>query len=171
LLTVDWCGQSGSAKELASFFAEQVTTSYVSHSELQLGRAKTQSEWAPNLKAILEEEISSRLKDPSDLGRRVVVARENGVLVGLAYVTFNLEAPTPFAVLEDIVVSNERRGSGLGQAMLDWIFKAAKEAGAKRIFLESGKNNHDAHHFFERNGFHQISIVMMAELNSAMFGT
>ena len=122
MLTVDWCDQNCSAKELASFFAEQVTPSYVSHSELQLGRAKTQSEWAPNLKAILEEEISSRLKDPPDLGRRVVAAYEHSVLAGLAYVTFNLEAPTPFAVLEDIVVSNERRGSGLGQAMLDWIF-------------------------------------------------
>ena len=51
--------------------------------------------------------------------------------------------------------------------MVDWIFNEALKEGIKRAFLESGKENHDAHHFFERNGFHQVSIVMMADLTGA----
>jgi N-acetylglutamate synthase-like GNAT family acetyltransferase len=72
--------------------------------------------------------------------------------------------PIPFIVLEDIVVDSSKRDKGIGQQMLDWIFARAKEEGIARAFLESGKENHDAHHFFERNGFRQVSIVMMADL-------
>ena len=164
MVKVAWCDQTNSVDELATFFAEQVTPSYISHSELQLGRAQTPHEWAPNLKAIFSNEIAERLAKPQDTHKRIAAAHDGDALVGLAYVTFELDAPTPFFVLEDIVISASRRGSGIGQVMMDWIFTTAKQQGAKRAFLESGKHNHDAHHFFERNGLRQVSIVMMADL-------
>jgi GNAT superfamily N-acetyltransferase len=164
LIKVAWCDQNSNVDQLADFFAEQVTPSYISHSELQLGRARTPHEWAPNLKTIFRNEIAQRLINPNDPRKRIATAHDGNALVGLVYVTFDLDAPIPFFILEDIVISKARRGSGIGQAMIDWIFSEGRRQGAKRAFLESGKYNHDAHHFFERNGFEQISIVMMAEL-------
>jgi len=129
------------------------------------GRALSPEEWAPNLREIFREEIAKRVVDHSiEAERRVATAHQAGVLLGLAYVSFNLSARVPFVILEDIVVESSQRGGGVGQTMLEWIFERAKQAGAKRIFLESGTNNHAAHSFFARNRFRAISVVMMADL-------
>jgi GNAT superfamily N-acetyltransferase len=165
MLHIDWCRNTGEIDELAAFFAQNVTRSYISHSELQFGRAEAPDRWFPNLQEILKGEIEERVPfvSPAESAGRVASARQDGRLIGIAYVLFHCEAPIPFIVVEDIVVERAMRGGGLGQIMMDWIFARAREENIRRAFLESGKDNHDAHHFFERNGFKQVSIVMMAD--------
>ena len=136
MIRVGWCNDRDEIDRLAEFFARNVTQSYISHSELQFGRAEAPDKWIDDLVAKFKT----------------------------AYVTFNTSVPIAFMVLEDIVVDRAKRGSGFGQTILDWVFAQGRREGIKRAFLESGKENHDAHHFFERNGFHQVSIVMMADL-------
>jgi len=34
----------------------------------------------------------------------------------------------------------------------------------RRLFLESGLQNERAHHFFEQEGFHAVSVIMMRSL-------
>jgi N-acetylglutamate synthase-like GNAT family acetyltransferase len=46
---------------------------------------------------------------------------------------------------------------------MKWIIARAMDAGINRIFLESGLGNDRAHGFFEHLGFHQVSVVMMAD--------
>jgi GNAT superfamily N-acetyltransferase len=163
MIRIGWCTDRKDADRLADFFARNVTQSYISHSELQFGRAPAPDKWISDLPAKFKAEIEQRLPFKPGAELRVVSAFSGEELVGLAYVTFNLTVPIPFMVLEDIVVARGQRGSGIGQQLLDWIFAQARQEGIKRAFLESGKDNHDAHHFFERNGFHQVSIVMMAD--------
>ncbi len=164
MVAIEWCRTSGHADKLASFFAANVTPEFVSHAELQTGRAISTTEWSPGLKDILKREIEQRLSETESL-KRVAVVHEENDLIGIAYVSFNFDAPAPFAILEDIVVRNDKRGMGIGRAFLHWILERVKETGARRVFLESGKANHSAHHFFERDGmFRPISVVMMAEL-------
>jgi len=160
-----WCNDAAEAESLAAFFAENVTLSYISHSELQFGRAEAPDQWSPRLCAILESEIEQRV--PTKLGSsfRVASAYDGAELVGVAYVTFNMDVPIPFLIVEDIVITASKRGAGIGQSFLTWIFARGKEEGVKRAFLESGKDNQNAHHFFERNNFKQVSIVMMADLD------
>jgi GNAT superfamily N-acetyltransferase len=164
MIRIGWCDDPSEVDRLADFFAQNVTQSYISHSELQFGRAQAPDKWFPDLEAVFKAEIAERVPCAPGAQFRVARAYSDDALVGLAYVTFTFEVPIPFFILEDIVVGRSKRGAGIGQAMLDWIFARAKEEGIKRGFLESGKDNHDAHHFFERNGFEQVSIVMMAEL-------
>jgi GNAT superfamily N-acetyltransferase len=165
MIRIDWCNDPSDVGRLAAFFAENVTQSYISHSELQFGRAQTPDQWFPNLQAVLKAEIEQRVPCGPGAQLRVASAHSGDELVGIAFITVNLEVPIPFLVLEDIVVDRSKRGGGIGQQMLDWIFARAKEEGIRRAFLESGKDNHDAHQFFQRNGFEQLSVVMMTELH------
>jgi GNAT superfamily N-acetyltransferase len=164
MIRVGWCNDRGEIDRLAKFFADNVTQSYISHSELQFGRAEAPDKWIDGLAAKFRAEIAERVPCKERAELRVASAHDDDELVGMAYVTFNHAVPIPFIVLEDIVVEGHKRGSGIGQAILDWVFAQARQEGIERAFLESGKDNHDAHHFFERNGFHQVSIVMMADL-------
>ena len=87
------------------------------------------------------------------------------MLLALAYVTFAASAPVPFAIGEDLIVSPGARGSGVGKAVLDWLADEARARGIRRLFLESGITNKRAHDFFEREGFHPTSVVMMKSLD------
>jgi GNAT superfamily N-acetyltransferase len=164
MIRVGWCNDRNEIDRLAEFFARNVTQSYISHSELQFGRAEAPDKWIDNLVAKFRTEIAERVPCAPGATLRVASAYSSDELIGIAYVTFNTSVPIAFMVLEDIVVDRAQRGSGFGQTILDWVFAQGRREGIKRAFLESGKDNHDAHHFFERNGFHQVSIVMMADL-------
>jgi GNAT superfamily N-acetyltransferase len=158
------------AEQLSRFFAQNLTTSYISHSELQGFRAVRPGVWAANIESVLDAEIRQRLVDPLDQfpadanWKGVIEAHDDGKLVGLALVTISREAAVTYAILEDIVVDDSRRGHGIGRVMTDWIIAELRRAGIQRIFLESGRDNAAAHHFFERCGFKQVSIVMMRDI-------
>jgi ribosomal protein S18 acetylase RimI-like enzyme len=164
-----WCGDPQRAAELAAFFAANVQPAYISHSELQGDRALGPSEWRDGLPELLRREIEPRLHDTRDgappiTSRPVMVIEEDGALAALALVTFAGEQPVPFAVIEDLVVASAGRGHGIGKAAMDWIAAESMARDIRRLFLESGKDNHRAHHFFEREGFEICSVVMMRSL-------
>src|SRR5438552_2217008 len=127
MVHVSWCEDAAEIDQLAAFFAKNVTQSYISHSELQFGRAIVPTKWFPDLQAILKTEIEERVPFTPGAPIRVAAARLHGGLVGIAYVTFNLSVPIPFMILEDIVIDQSMRGGGLGQAMLDWIFAQGRK--------------------------------------------
>ena len=86
-------------------------------------------------------------------------------LVAVAFVRFTTNSrKARLAVLEDMIVAPGVRGMGVGKLFLEWLAERAKSCGAQRLFLESGQANDAAHHFFERAGFNQTSIVMMRDL-------
>jgi hypothetical protein len=89
-ITVAWCRTSSRAAELAAFFARNVGPGYISHAELQGGRALSPTEWRPNLVEILRAEIDARLASGT-----IAVAEEEGALLALAFVTFADAAPVP----------------------------------------------------------------------------
>ena len=92
-----------------------------------------------------------------------MVAADDTGLVAISFVTFSSKW-VPFAMVEDLVVAPNARGMGVGKKVLDWIADEARERKIYRIMLESGVTNHDAHRFFEREGFVTCSKVMMREL-------
>jgi ribosomal protein S18 acetylase RimI-like enzyme len=160
--------RGSNADALTELFSASLTASYISHSELQGGRALAPGQWAPDIKAILHREIDSRLREPLKAFPKrdwfgVVQAFDDGALVGLAFVTVTGSAPTPYGVIEDIVIDSARRKAGFGEKFMRWILDAFAQAGIRRTFLESGITNDRAHHLFERLGFKKTSIVMMRD--------
>jgi len=167
---VQWCTDVSRAREISDFFAGNVETSYISHSELQGPRALDPKTWVDNLPVILRKEIRPRIaaigrKGPAKTSKPVLVADYCGRLAGVSLVTFEGEAPVPFAIVEDIVVERRLRDQGIGKGIVDWIVREARSRGIRRLFLESGLTNKKAHHFFERRGFKTCSIVMMRSLD------
>lgn len=169
-LIIHWCSDAGISRDLARFFAANVTTAYISHSELQGPRALDADQWRPDIVDIFAQEIETRIaREGGKISDRatsypVMEARRGEHLVGIALVSLFLEAPVPYAILEDIAVETALRGQGIGKAIIDWVALEASKHGCERIFLESGKNNHRAHELFEREGFSATSVVMMKPL-------
>lgn len=166
---LSWCRDANVARKLAKLFHDNLTSSYISHSELQGPRALAPGVWVPNIAEILETDILGRLKNPDDAppGGATMLAASvvaDEIIVGVVLVTFSRAGVVPFGVLEDVVISANIRGRGYGQACLDWVTQESRSRGISRVFLESGINNHRAHELFKRDGFEPVSVVMMKEV-------
>jgi N-acetylglutamate synthase-like GNAT family acetyltransferase len=142
---------------LAAFFAANVSTCYISHTELWSGRARDFGHWAPRLSRIIAKELRETLRDRT---KRVAVIERDGELVGMAVIV-DLGR---YALLEDIVIKRESRGGGVGRTFVRWLFRELRAAGKSSVFLESGGRNRAAHRFFEKQGFRQVSISMCRPL-------
>ncbi len=81
------------------------------------------------------------------------VAEVNNVIVGLALVYYRFSTWKGRVLhLEDLIVSQKMRGSGLGTALLDAVVKYGNEQGVKRISWEVLDWNEPAITFYENKG-------------------
>jgi GNAT superfamily N-acetyltransferase len=65
---------------------------------------------------------------------------------------------TPSAVVEDVVVSADFQGKGIGKAMMIFAMEKCKAEGCYKLVLSSNVKRHEAHAFyeslqFEKHGF------------------
>ncbi|QCI67857.1 GNAT family N-acetyltransferase [Phreatobacter stygius] len=164
-LAIAWCAEPALADAIAAFFVGHVDAAYISHQELQEGRAVAPGQWHAELDRIIRDEVQAILAGPGQ-DRAIAIARAGGAMVGLALVSFRPveKAPGRYAVVDDLIVSPAARGLGLGRHLVDWIAAEARARGATRLFLESGIHNDRAHAFFEKQGFARLSTVMLREL-------
>ncbi len=137
---------------------------YISHGEMQMGIGHlvfNGKEYVPQLDAdtrhlwlmYIEEHMTAE-------GMAVYKAEDStGALLGFCVMETDSDGGAPFGVLCDILVNAEARGHGVGgrlfSAAEDWF----KSRNLKDVYLESGKNNHNAHNFFIRRGFMKVSEV------------
>ena len=75
--------------------------------------------------------------------------------VGLinCFAGFSTFAAKPLLNIHDIVVRRERRGAGIGQALLDWAVTRARELGCCKLTLEVLSNNEQALASYAQAGF------------------
>lgn len=137
---------------------------YISHGEMQMGIGHlvfNGKEYVPQLDAdtrhlwltYIEEHMTAE-------GMAVYKAEDStGALLGFCVLETDSDGGAPFGVLCDILVNAEVRGCGVGSRLFsaaeDWF----KSRNLKDVYLESGKNNHNAHNFFIRRGFMKVSEV------------
>ncbi|WP_410210371.1 GNAT family N-acetyltransferase [Aquirhabdus sp.] len=168
-LVIEWCQTADPdlIDTLTHFFVSHINPSYISHSELQSGRAITTDQWHNNIPEFIRNDFIEALIVNNDPTPSIATARDDsGALIGLVIISFpdRRFEHTKFAVVDDVVVSPYARGLGVGKKLIAWIAGHLKAAGIQRLFLESGVNNHGAHTFFEQQGFKQVSLTMMREL-------
>ena len=85
----------------------------------------------------------------------ILVARENGhicAMVNLLY-TVSTALGARVALLEDMIVSPDARGSGIGSRLLEHAIRFAREHGCERITLLTDRDNEPAQRFYQRHGF------------------
>jgi GNAT superfamily N-acetyltransferase len=162
----EWSGETP-APTLAKFMVENVTPSYISHSELMVGRADDIGRWSDDLEEVLTSELSAYLAEAGGDNAplvSVVIAKVGGKLAGLAILSASRGARANYGILEDVVVGMDYRKMGLLRGI--WEFAEAKFRGwgVKRVFLESGKGNLGAHQAFHKLGFDEMSSVFVKGL-------
>lgn len=133
---------------------------YISHGEIQTGLAVDATHWAGDLGALYADDFLDM-----DHDQDILVARDaEGAIIGFAIVAWEETPRRKFAVLEDMAVDPARRSAGIGGGLVDHVEARVRAEGREWLFLESGLNNHNAHHFFEKHGFTTISHVFGKQL-------
>lgn len=157
-----WADSPEQVIEAAEFFMDNVDSSYISHGEIQDGRALDQYTWNEDVHKVLLREFTMSLSKSNDYN--LGLATKDGKLVCIVFVQIVRTRKTRFAVLEDIVTAKELRGQGFGTALYSWVEEQMKLRGMHQIFLESSVANPKAHEFLEHRGFKVCSLTMMKGL-------
>lgn len=103
------------------------------------------------------EILATMLRQP---GRSVLVAQASEEVIGTAdlLIVANLTHHSrPWAIVENLVVDETARGTGVGRALIEEVVSRADQAGCYMIQLLSLKHRTEAHAFYERNGFEPVA--------------
>jgi GNAT superfamily N-acetyltransferase len=76
----------------------------------------------------------------------------DGRLLGFAHYLFHRStwAPRRYCYLEDLYVSEEVRGHGLGRALIEEVYRKAESAGASRVYWLTKSSNAQARALYDR---------------------
>lgn len=85
----------------------------------------------------------------------VLVARRDGQVTGMVTLLFTVSTALGERVVlfEDLVVSPDARGAGIGSALVQAAMDFARKNGCSRITLLTDGINVDAQRFYARHGF------------------
>lgn len=153
--------------ELADIFIHHIDTNeeYISHGELQMGVGAVVKNTdgtisvrtADNGREMWLKYITEKI-EAKNLAI-VYKALKDNEIVGFCVADIEEDGAAPFGMVCDVLVKEKARSWGIGgrllQKAIDWL----KSKGISDIYLESGKNNHDAHRFFEKRGFVKMSEI------------
>ena len=74
----------------------------------------------------------------------------------VGFITYSMNIDT--ADLQDLFVLKDRRGQGIGKALIKEFIFGAKERGAKKLFLEVRESNIIAQKLYLLMGFNRLSV-------------
>ena len=100
--------------------------------------------------AILTRRLQSLLAGPSTIA---YLAGEPAAGVALVTLRSNVWYDGPVALLDELYVEPDRRGRGLGAAMIRLLIADAKAEGVSAIEINVDAGDLDAQRFYERHGF------------------
>ncbi len=112
------------------------------------------------------ERIFERMKLYPDYS--IYIAELDGEVVGAfeLLIMDNLaHMGAPSGVIEDVVVCSERRGQGIGKAMMQYAVEQCKRAGCYKLALSSNLERESAHKFYKSLGFQQHGYSFLINLD------
>ena len=155
------------AEVLADLFIGHITAhpEYISHGEIQMGVGEGFVQDgsfiirpAPDAREKWMKYILETLSNDSIVGVWKAVD-DKGIIMGFCIADIEGDMDAPFGMVCDILVNPQCRGGGVGNALLETAVAWLHAKGIWDIFLESGKNNHNAHRYFEKRGFVHVSEI------------
>jgi ribosomal protein S18 acetylase RimI-like enzyme len=99
---------------------------------------------------------------------QVYLCAINGTkVVGFASLTIknNLWRAANLRHIDELIVDEKHRGSGLGTQLLQEIIEHARRRGCVRVELDSSFHRKMAHAFYERNGFENRAYLFSKRLD------
>jgi len=93
-----------------------------------------------------------------------LVARDGGEIIALAALSFawTLEHAGKTAWLDELYVVPERRGQGVGRALLERVIAEARALGCRAIDLEVDQAHQRAERLYQREGFERLARTRWA---------
>jgi GNAT superfamily N-acetyltransferase len=103
----------------------------------------------------------------ADPHNELIVADEGGAVIGTCQLTFTPSLSRSGAermTIEAVRVRRDRRGTGIGRAMMTWALDRARERGCGLAQLTTDRRRTDAHRFYESLGFVASHVGMKRTL-------
>lgn len=119
---------------------------------------------APSLSPVAARRRLERYREYPNY--RIYVAELGETIVGtfaLIIVDGIAHSGKPFAIVEDVVVSQDCQGQGVGRLMMEFAMLRCKEFGCYKVALSSHLERERAHSFYESLGFekHGFSFLVV----------
>ena len=94
---------------------------------------------------------------------RILVLRQGDSLIGMVNLLFTISTALGgrVALLEDMIMRPEYRGSGAGSELLQAAINLAELSGCRRITLLTDQTNESAQRFYKQHGFNLSEMVPM----------
>ncbi len=92
----------------------------------------------------------------ADPAHRLIIAERSGEAVGTLQISVIPGLPRfgmTRAILENVHIRTDQRGTGLGTQMVQWAIEQCRQAGCGMVQLTSNKVRLDAHRFYQKLGF------------------
>jgi GNAT superfamily N-acetyltransferase len=103
----------------------------------------------------LPEEITAvlwdRFFDPTEPVHAFVAERDGG-LVGIVHHLFHRSTTLmgPICYLQDLFTDADARGGGVGRALIEAVYEAARAAGSARVYWQTHETNQVAMRLYDR---------------------
>jgi GNAT superfamily N-acetyltransferase len=153
-------GKQENIERYLSIFSECRHDAYISHGEVLCGRATNDFKWADDILVQMKREFASDLSSHDYILFEIL--RDDEV-IGFAIV--ELYKSEKAAILDDIMISKNVQGQGVGTETLRLIEAYLRSRDFGILLLESGIQNKSAHEFFEKNGFAPVSVEYAKRLD------
>jgi GNAT superfamily N-acetyltransferase len=81
-----------------------------------------------------------------------LVAEQKGALIGLVHYLFHRSTWTagPYCYLQDLFTLETARGNGVGRALIEAVYAAAKREGASRVYWLTHETNAEARKLYDK---------------------
>jgi predicted N-acetyltransferase YhbS len=111
------------------------------------------------------DEVTSRLADMEAEGRIVLVAEQDGRVIGCLSTSVMrvLHRPAPVGRISMMVVDEACRGRGIGARLVRAAEEALVAAGCQLVEVTSNLARTEAHRFYERLGYERTSVRLARE--------
>ena len=113
----------------------------------------------PSIKRVLDRALASK-------SQIHLCAVADNKLVGFVSLTIknNLWQAGNLGHIDELVVTRECRGRGLGTQLLDAIVAQAREGGCSRVELDSAFHRKEAHRFYQQHEFENRAYLFSRKL-------
>ena len=97
---------------------------------------------------------------------RALVAEQDGRIVGITHYVFHRSTSRPgdICYLQDLFTESSLRGKGIGRALIEAVYAAAREAGCSRVYWQTQVTNAVGRALYDKVARHHGFIVYSHEL-------
>ena len=121
----------------------------------------TTSEAEQNRDPSLDDSLRVYAQIQAMPGHELLVAEEDGEVIGsvVLLIVPNLShRASPWAVVENLIVTQTQRRLGIGRQLMNDAISRARNAGCYEIQLSSNRIRYEAHQFYESLGFEASAL-------------